>query len=115
MEVVQLASKLDPRHKFGGQDKNETWWRFAWESIDAVVGWFAWRKVPGATEYLCIGPILESEILKILKTIPNKLSEDDLLDLELWLNRGGLEEYAPNPKGFEGWQSPQIKENNEIS
>jgi hypothetical protein len=51
-----------------------------------MMGWYAWKLLPGATKWICIGSVLESEIEHRLNRIPAPLCLDDVIDLQIWLN-----------------------------
>jgi hypothetical protein len=87
--VEVLSVRLDISEKYHYFDKNETKWVYSYQKIGEVEGWFAWMTRPGEKE-MCIGRIAESEVLdKISHNLP--LTQDDLIDLELWIKSGGLD------------------------
>ncbi len=80
---------LDISLRYGFTDKFETHWRFSFEKLGGAQGWFAWVTKPGQHE-ICIGRIAEEDLNKKLQEIPTPLTQDDLIDLELWMKSGGL-------------------------
>lgn len=87
--------RLDITKHYEYQDKSENFWRFTFESIAGEEGWFAWIRRPNSEEYFCVGKILPSDLIRRLEEIPPPLSTDDLIDLELWIKNGGLDQYKP--------------------
>ena len=92
MGVVTMG--LDIATKYGYLDKNEVQWVYTYQKLGDDEGWFAWVTRPGQKEF-CIGRITEKEILEKLTNNPPPLDQDDLIDLELWIDHGGLELYSP--------------------
>ena len=88
---------LDISQRYSYIDKEERMWRFSFESLGDDRGWFAWLTRPGYKE-VCVGRISEQELAKALKEAPPPLGQDDLIDLELWLQHDGLDEYKPKVK-----------------
>lgn len=97
---IQLVNvtPLDITQRFEFSDKAETFWRFGYETIAGEEGWFAWTRRANSEEYFCIGRISEVELIKRLETIPPALTQDDFIDLELWMKTGGLAQYAPKKR-----------------
>src|SRR6266852_529133 len=83
---------LDKGKSYGYQDKSETFWKFHYDKIGDVEGWWIFVTRPG-DQMLCVGRTTEEEILQTLKGVPPPLTQDDLIDLELWLEHNGLEEF----------------------
>jgi hypothetical protein len=93
---MEVAMYLDVSKRYSYIDKNEVQWAFTYQDLATDKGWYVWRTMPGQTE-VCIGRIDEAEIVYRLGTNP-PLTQDDLIDLELWLSHGGLDTYQPRKK-----------------
>ncbi len=93
-----MGMKLDISKKYEYQDRAEHFWRFTFESIAGEEGWFAWIKRPDSKEHFCVGKVSEKELIQKLESNPPPLNDDDLIDLNLWINHGGLEAYTPRKK-----------------
>jgi hypothetical protein len=92
MAEVQ-AMYLDVSKRYSYIDKNEVKWAFTYQDVAYDEGWYVWRTAPGQAE-MCIGRIDEVEIMVKLHENP-PLNDDDLIDLHLWLEHGGLDKYKP--------------------
>lgn len=95
---------LNREVKYRVRDHLEAFWRFDWgragpqmsgrhsgeKNIDGqpIEGWWAWRKKPGL-DWECLGSIAEAEILKRLEEHRKPLTDDDRIDLHLWLANEG--------------------------
>ena len=90
--------KLDIQMKYEYQDAFEVFWKFVFDKIGEEEGWWAWVKRPENKEYFCVGLISEQELIKRLEATPKPLTPDDLIDLELWLQHGGLDQYKPKKR-----------------
>ncbi len=90
--------KLDISKKYEYQDKSEYFWKFTFESIAGEEGWFAWIRRPDSEDYFCIGKIAEQDIVKRFEENPPPLTQEDLIDLELWMSHGGLQAYSPRKR-----------------
>lgn len=97
-KLDSVAAHLDITKRFEFQDKSETFWRFDYETIAGEEGWYAWTRRANSEEYFCIGRISETELIKRLKVVPPALTQDDLIDLELWMKSGGLDQYIPKKR-----------------
>lgn len=93
-----MARHLDITLRFEFQDRSETFWRFDYETIAGEEGWFAWTRRATSEDYFCVGRISEVELMKRLEGVPPALTQDDYIDLELWMKTGGLEQYAPKKR-----------------
>lgn len=80
------------------QDALEIFWRFSYEKIGDEEGWFAWIRRPENEDYFCVGKISEKDLIKRLESTPGPLTQDDLIDLQLWLQHGGMDKYQPKKK-----------------
>lgn len=99
MEEVE-SMHLDLTEKYQYIDENEIRWVFSYQHLGDDEGWFAWMTRPGQIE-ICVGRVLASEVIeRITKNPP--LTQDDLIDLELWIKSGGLDRYKP--RQGEEWQ-----------
>lgn len=67
------------------RDDTESVWRFVHEAIAGRVGWWGWCKKPGMTKFLCMGLYSDSEVGRRVSQHWNLLTDDDRLDLHLWL------------------------------
>ena len=92
----RVVMDLDTSKRYGYYDKKEVKWAFTYQDIANDEGWFAWMTRPGQVE-ICIGRVSEEEVIKRLEENP-PLTQDDLIDLELWINHGGLDKYKPKEK-----------------
>lgn len=85
--------RLDVTEKYHYIDKNETKWVYSYQKFGDDEGWFVFQTRPGYPE-ICIGRVTEDEVEeKVMENPP--LTQDDLIDLMLWMNSGGLDEYQP--------------------
>lgn len=84
---------LDTANRYHYIDKNEIQWEYVYEKLGDDEGWWAWMTRPGGAE-ICIGRVSQEEIVERLKDNP-PLTQDDYIDLELWIKSGGLDEYQP--------------------
>jgi hypothetical protein len=87
--------KLDIKQIYEYQDENETFWRFSFEQIADEEGWWVWIRRPENKAFYCIGKFSEQEVLHRVEMAAKPLTQDDLIDLELWLAHGGLDKYKP--------------------
>lgn len=92
-------TKLDIHKKYEFRDRSENFWRFTFESIAGEEGWFAWVRRANSEEYFCVGKIPEPQLIEKLTSNPNPLTEDDYIDLELWMKRSGFIEYPKRRSG----------------
>lgn len=90
---MEVAMILDVSKRYSYYDRNEVKWLFTYQDIANDEGWFVWMTRPGQIE-ICVGRTTEEEIVEKLKQNP-PLTQDDLIDLELWMNHGGLDQYIP--------------------
>lgn len=84
---------LDISTSYHYYDKKEIKWSFRYQQLANDEGWFVWMTKPGQIE-ICIGRTTEDEIIQKLKENP-PLTIDDRIDLGLWLEHDGLDEYLP--------------------
>lgn len=91
-EVISI--ELDISEKYHYFDKEETKWEFSYQTVAGVKGWYVWMTRPGQPAF-CAGLVTEDEIEERIMDNP-PLTQDDLIDLELWMNSGGLD---VKPKG----------------
>lgn len=94
---VFTMTLLDITQQYGYRDRSEIAWRFSWENVGDEQGWFVFMTRPGDERALCIGRVPEDEVVKKLKENP-PLQKDDLIDLELWMAHGGLDQFKPKEK-----------------
>ena len=85
--------RLDIAEKYQYIDENEVKWVYSYQKLGDDEGWFVWMTRPGMLE-ICIGRADEAEVLKKITEHP-PLTQDDLIDLELWIKSGGLDQYQP--------------------
>lgn len=85
--------RLNISEKYCYIDKDEVQWTFSYQSLDDDEGWFAWITRPGQVEF-CVGKVSEQELIDRIERNP-PLTSDDLIDLELWMKSGGLDQYQP--------------------
>ena len=90
---MEVAMDLDISRRYEYYDKKEIKWAFTYQHIANDEGWYVWMTRPGQIE-VCIGRTTEEEIVKKLEENP-PLTQDDLIDLELWMSHGGLDKYQP--------------------
>jgi hypothetical protein len=100
-----IMARLDIEQRYGFRDKNEVTWGFIYRIIGDEEGWFAFMQHPGSEKAMCIGILPEAEVKKLITENP-PLTEDDLIDLEMWMLRGGLDAYAPREKKS---RKPRVK------
>jgi hypothetical protein len=86
---VDMSMRLDISERYRYFDKNEILWVYSYQHIGDVEGWFAWVTKPGEKE-ICIGRVPESEVVNRIES-NRPLTQDDLIDLELWIKSGGLD------------------------
>ena len=71
-------------------DSQEIIWKFVYKKILDNEGWWGWSKRPGQESFSCLGIFSERELSKRLDLNLRELSDDDKLDLILflktWLN-----------------------------
>lgn len=84
---------LDTSERYHYIDKNEVQWAFVFAKVGDDEGWWTWMTRPGGLE-VCIGRLSEEEVRERIESNP-PLTQDDLIDLELWINSGGLQQYEP--------------------
>lgn len=89
------VKRLDIGDKFEFQDNSETFWKFGYETISGEEGWFAWIRRPNSEDYFCVGRISEPELIRRIEANPEALTQSDFIDLELWMQHGGLDQYIP--------------------
>lgn len=90
---IEVAMILDTEKRYYYYDRNEVKWVFTYQDIANDQGWYVWTTRPGQIE-ICIGRMEEEEIIERLDANP-PLTQDDLIDLELWMSHGGLDQYQP--------------------
>lgn len=93
LDIKEVVMELDVSKRYSYIDKKEVKWVFTYQTIATDEGWFVWRTAPGQIE-ICIGKTTEEEVAKAIAENP-PLTQDDLIDLELWMIHGGLETYQP--------------------
>lgn len=91
--IREVAMILDASETYRYFDKNEIQWEYIYDKIGEDEGWWAWMTRPGGTE-ICIGRVPEEEVIKKMES-NHPLTQDDLIDLELWIKSGGLDQYQP--------------------
>src|SRR3979490_654441 len=97
MEAATMV-KLDIEQRYGFGDKSEVAWGFIFTKIGEEEGWFAFMQRPGIEKAICVGRLPEAEIIKLLKENP-LLTQDDLIDLELWMaHHFQVDEFKPKEK-----------------
>lgn len=87
---------LDTGKKYIVLGKDEQIWSFAFESEDYVASankcWMAYSKKPGSF-FIAKGPRTEKEVYNFLVECWHKLDDDDKIDLYLFLEKGGIENF----------------------
>ena len=89
--------RLDITRRYEFQDSQEVSWRFSFDEIGGEEGWWAWVKRPEASSFFCVGKISDQDLIKKLESAP-PLTQDDLIDLEMWLTHNGLDKYKPKQR-----------------
>lgn len=89
-----MPELLDTTYKYMVWGRDECFWLFVYESsyIGTVKAWQSYKKQPGSF-YVPQGPKTEQEVIDFLLSNNHKLDEEDKLDLYLFVNKGGLEEF----------------------
>lgn len=95
--VKSIHGYLQRERKYSFRDEYEFVWRFAWGAANGEEGWWGWRKKVNEDEWKCLGIFAESEVLYRLEKHHSPLTDDDRLDLHLWLEHDGLVELVRNP------------------
>ncbi len=91
-------AKLDIGQRYGFRDKNEVTWGFIYKVIGDDEGWFTFMQRPDSEKAMCIGRLPEAEVMKLIAENP-PLTQDDLIDLELWIKHHfQVDEYVPKER-----------------
>lgn len=93
---------LDQSRKFVVLGPDEKIWFFVYELTPEVHGWQAYSKRPGINAFVPEGPWLEETVFRFVNIYSRKLTDNDKIDLWLFLYKGGLEYFL---------QKHRIKEN----
>jgi hypothetical protein len=82
---------LDQSKKFVVLGPDEKIWFFVYELTPEIHGWQAYSKRPGLNAFVPEGPWLEESVYRFVNIYSRKLTDDDKIDLHLFLYKGGLE------------------------
>jgi hypothetical protein len=77
--------QLDKRRAYYFRDANEVEWRFVWEPLEDISGWYVWQREPGEARWISIGTFPERRIIAVLGMQPEPFTLDDKIDFGLWL------------------------------
>lgn len=83
-----MLSKL--RYIF--RDEYETRWMFQFEKVGDLEGWFVFKQNPGDPKFFCKGTATEGEVEKVIIAQPKPLTDDDLIDLQVWMKDTRLDQ-----------------------
>lgn len=92
---------LDQSKKFVVLGPDEKIWFFVYELTTESTGWQAYSKRPGMSAYVPEGPWLEESVFRFLNIYTRKLTDNDKIDLWMFLYKGGFESFLRKHKSKE--------------